>query len=117
MPHVDVGATGPCHPRERQRQRDRGDLRDDQRFAAVETVGPDAAEGREKKYCDLPRESGDAEQQRGAGEAIHQPTDGDLLHPHADQRNRLTGEIGAIVRVIKGAQSVVHGKCLALKSI
>ena len=67
-------------------------LRPHEHRALVPAVDPDAGEGREQEGRNLAREADDAEQPRGAGEAIDEPTGGDARHPGADERDALAAE-------------------------
>src|ERR1039458_9029652 len=59
---------------------------------------------RQKKDRNLARETHRAQQHRGAGEAVHQPRLGNVLHPGADEGNQLPAEEKLEISVPEGAQ-------------
>ena len=69
----------------------------------IPAVGEHAREWSEKKRRDLPRETGDAEEQRRVGEPVDEPAHGDSLHPGADERDALPREKEAKVARAKRA--------------
>ena len=84
----------------------REDLGPDEEVAAVEAVDEDAGEGREQEGGNLAGEADDAEQQRGAGKAVDEPTGGDAGHPGADERDALAAEEEAEVAMAERAPGV-----------
>ena len=93
-------------PRERERLQHGERLRPDQDLAAVDAIDEDAGDGREQEGGDLSGEADDAEQQRGAGEAIDEPDGGDARHPGADERDALAAEEEAEVAMAQRAPGV-----------
>jgi hypothetical protein len=105
LDHVEPGERG-----ERECRHCRGRLRHEQQLPPLHPVGPDAAEGREHQHCDLPGERRDAQQPGRAGQAVDQPAHGDLLHPVADDPQRLAEKEQPEVAVLERAQRVDHLK-------
>ena len=83
-----------------------GNLRPDEKFAAIEALDPYSGEGAEQDGDDLSGETDDAEQQSGMGEAVNEPTGGEARHPCADQRDALAEEVELEVAMAKGAPCV-----------
>ncbi len=71
---------------------------------AVPPVDEHSGDRRQEQRRDLAAEADDAEQQRGAGEAVDQPAGGDAGDPGADERDGLAAEEEAIVAVAEGAE-------------
>ena len=82
----------------------RKNLRHDQGLVAIPSVYPDTRERSQKKTWYPRCKAHDAQQPRGAGYSVHQPTRGDLSHPSADQGHRLAGEEQAIVPRAQGPE-------------
>ena len=81
-------------------------MRDEQNVAAIEAVHPDSGDRREEECGDLSREADDAEEKRGAGEAIDEPAGGETRHPCAHQGNALPAEVEAEISVTQRAPGV-----------
>jgi hypothetical protein len=65
----------------------------------VPSVGENAAEGCDDERWDLAGEANHAEHEGGVGHPVHEPTQGDRLHPRSDQGDALTDEEQAEVSV------------------
>jgi hypothetical protein len=84
------------------------DLRDHEDAMAVPAVGEHARERGQDEQRNLTRESGDAEEELGAGQAIDEPARGDARDPRADQRNALPGKEETVVAVREGTGEAGH---------
>ena len=83
MPNLHFA--GQRQPRQDQGQDHRKGLRSDNDAVAVGAVCHRAAEWGEKKNRNLTGETYGTQQQRGPGQAVHQPGLGNALHPRPDQ--------------------------------
>ncbi len=105
--HDDVPNLDASEPGERgegERGDSRGRLHHDEELLAVHPVGPQSAEGREHEHRDLAGEGGHAEQPRRARQAVDQPRHRDLLHPVADDAQRLAVEEQPVIAVVERAR-------------
>ena len=76
----------------------------DQQVVTVQPVRVDAGDGREDKRRDLAREADQPQQEGRIRQAVDKPAHRDLLHPGADEGNRLAAEEKAEVPVLQGPQ-------------
>ena len=82
---------------ERQRQHARQQRRDHEQAAVLDTIGEHARERPEhQQRCELQRD-GDAQPVAAIGQLQHQPRLRERLHPRADGRQQLSGEVDAEV--------------------
>jgi hypothetical protein len=91
------------HPQDERRHR-RADGHPQQNRALVETVSESPTDGGEQQRRNLLHRNGDAEQQRRVRQLEHQPCLGELLHPGAADRDRLTECESAVVAYAKGRE-------------
>lgn len=87
-----------------------GGLGGDDDVAAGEAVGGETTEGGEEEDGDLARETDGTEEGGGSGEAVNQPSLGDVLHPGACEGDELAGEEELKIAVAEGAQSVAFSR-------
>ena len=101
-PHVhDAGEHDqPQDDREQRRER----LRDEQHRAAVEAVGDRAAPQPEQQHREEPEREGGADRDAAVRQLEHQPGLGHRLHPAADVRDEVAGEVEAVVVRVERAE-------------
>ncbi len=88
LPDFDFAGQG--KPREHEGQYHGRRLGSDHHPMAIPAVGDDASHGAQKKNRELRAEADQAEQKRGACKLVDEPGLGNVLHPGADQRNKLS---------------------------
>src|SRR5690242_621333 len=83
-------------------------LRDQHGAVTIPTVHPDAGKRGKKERGNLAHEAGQAEQECGTGETVHQPAGRQARHPRADQGDALPCEIQPVVSRAKGGERERH---------
>ena len=83
---------------------------DDQEPALGQRVGDDAGEQAEQQDGDELGGDDDAQPDRVVGQRQDEPRLGHLLHPRADERDRLAGEEQPVVAMAEGAQPADRGR-------
>ncbi len=102
MPHGDV--PGPRESGEDHRLQQHQRLRDSKRTPAMDMVGDDARERAERENADVAAERDDAQEPDRTGDAIREPTHGDLLQPGPHHREPLSDEEQTEVPVTQRAK-------------
>ncbi len=102
--HPDLDGAGQGQREQRQRGDGHQRLRDHQQAALVVAVGEHAAEDAEEQDREELEAGGDADRDAGAGQLHDEPHLGDDLHPVADQRDDLAGEVAPVVGDLERGQ-------------
>jgi hypothetical protein len=63
----------------------------------VPAIYENTGEGRQYERGYLPRETDNAQEERGSGQAVDEPTGGDTSHPRSNERDALATEKESIV--------------------
>ena len=105
--HEDMGR--PHRPGEGERRQREGEehgrrLGGDQDRPPRAAIGHRPPQRRQQEHRDLPAETHQPEQERGAREPIHEPPSGDARHPRSDQRNPLPAKEKPVIPVAQSTK-------------